>query len=59
MKVKSLCLPILAENPFAKGDKEKELITAIALEDQGIADVPEESSADDSFEKARECQGSI
>ena len=47
MKVKSLCLPILAENPFAKGDKEKELITAIALEDQGIADVPEQSDADD------------
>jgi hypothetical protein len=47
MKVKSLCLPILAENPFAKGDKEKELITAIALEDEGISDVPEESNADD------------
>ncbi len=47
MKVKSLCLPILAENPFAKGDKEKELITAIALEDEGISDVPEESDADD------------
>ena len=47
MKVKSLCLPILAENPFAKGDKEKELIIAIALEDQGISDVPEESDADD------------
>jgi hypothetical protein len=42
MKVKRLCLPILAENPFAKGKKEKELITAIALEDEGISDVPEE-----------------
>jgi hypothetical protein len=33
MKVKSLCLPILAENPF----------TAIALEDEGISDVPDEA----------------
>jgi hypothetical protein len=41
MKVKSLCLPILAENPFAKGYKEKELITAIALEDEGISDFPD------------------
>ncbi len=43
MKVKSLCLPILAEDPFAIGKKEKELITAIALEDEGIADVPEDA----------------
>jgi hypothetical protein len=41
MKVKSLCLPILADNPFAKGLKEDELITKIALEDEGISDVPE------------------
>jgi hypothetical protein len=43
MKVKSLCLPILADNPFAKGLKEDELITKIALEDEGISDVPEEA----------------
>jgi hypothetical protein len=43
MKVKSLCLPILADNPFAKGLKEDELITEIALEDEGISDVPEEA----------------
>ena len=42
MKVKSLCLPILADNPFAKGLKEDELITEIALEDAGISDVPED-----------------
>jgi hypothetical protein len=43
MKVKILlCLPILAEDPFAKGKKEKELITAIALEDEGISDVPDD-----------------
>ena len=43
MKVKSLCLPILADNPFAKGLKEDELITEIALEDAGISDVPDEA----------------
>ena len=43
MKVKSLCLPILADNPFAKGLKEDELITEIALEDEGISDVPDEA----------------
>jgi hypothetical protein len=43
MKVKSLCLPILADNPFANGLKEDELITEIALEDEGISDVPEEA----------------
>jgi hypothetical protein len=43
MKVKSLCLPILADNPFAKGLKEDELITEIALEDAGISGVPEEA----------------
>jgi hypothetical protein len=58
MKVKSLCLSILAENPFAKGDKEKELITAIVLEDQGIADVLEESDADD-LRKHENVKGSI
>ena len=42
MKVKSLCLPILADNPFAKGLKEDELITEIALEDAGISDVPDD-----------------
>jgi hypothetical protein len=30
------------EDPFAKGKKEKELITAIALEDEGIADVSDD-----------------
>ena len=43
MKVKSLCLPISADNPFAKGLKEDELITEIALEDEGISDVPDEA----------------
>ena len=43
MKVKSLCLPRLADNPFAKGLKEDELITEIALEDEGISDVPDEA----------------
>jgi len=43
MKVKSLCLPILADNPFAKGAEEKNLIEQIALEDEGIADVPDEA----------------
>ena len=43
MKVKSLCLPILADNPFAKGAEEKKLIEQIALEDEGIADVPDEA----------------
>ena len=43
MKVKSLCLPILADNPFSKGLKEDELITEIALEDEGISDVPDEA----------------
>ena len=47
MKVKSLCLPILADNPFAKGDNEDDLITEIALEDEGISDVPDEADADD------------
>ena len=47
MKVKSLCLPILADNPFAKGDDEDTLITEIALEDEGISDVPDEAEADD------------
>ncbi len=47
MKVKSLCLPILADNPFAKGDDEDILITKIALEDEGISDVPNEAEADD------------
>ena len=43
MKVKSLCLPILADNPFAKGLKEDKLVTEIALEDEGISDVPDEA----------------
>ena len=43
MKVKSLCLPILADNPFEKGLKEDDLITEIALEDEGISDVPEDA----------------
>jgi hypothetical protein len=42
MKVKSLCLPILADNPFAKGADEKDLIVQIALEDEVIADVPDD-----------------
>ena len=45
MKVKSLCLPILADNPFAKGLKEDDLITEIALEDEGISDIPDEADA--------------
>ncbi len=32
----------LADNPFAKGLKEDDLITEIALEDEGISDVPDE-----------------
>ena len=44
MKVKSLCLPILANNPFAKGPDEKKLIVQIALEDEGIADVPDDDA---------------
>jgi hypothetical protein len=43
MKVKSLCLPILTDNPFAKGANEKDLIVQITLEDEGIADVPDDA----------------
>jgi hypothetical protein len=43
MKVKSLCLPILADNPFAKGAEAKRLMVQIALEDEGIADVPDDA----------------
>ncbi len=39
----SIDIPILADNPFAKGLKEDELITEIAREDEGISDVPEEA----------------
>ncbi len=54
MKVKSLCLiPILAENPFfAKGKKETELITAIALEDGGISVVPDDVKVQYQYERA-------
>ena len=51
MKVKSLCLPILADNPFAKGLKEDELITEIALEDE-VDDLRKHENVKVQYQKA-------
>jgi hypothetical protein len=40
LKTKSLCLPILADNPFEKGANEDDDIKAICLEDLGLNAVP-------------------
>ena len=40
LKTKSLCLPLLADNPFEKGQDEADDIEAICLEDLGLNAVP-------------------
>jgi hypothetical protein len=40
LKTKSLCLPLLADNPFQKGEDEAEDIEQICLEDLGLNAVP-------------------
>jgi len=40
LKTKSLCLPILADNPFEKGANEDDDIKAICLEDLGLNAIP-------------------
>jgi hypothetical protein len=40
LKTKSLCLPLLADNPFEKGADEEDDIEAICLEDLGLTAIP-------------------
>ena len=40
LKTKSLCLPLLADNPFEKGANENDDIQTICLEDLGLNTVP-------------------
>ena len=40
LKTKSLCLPLLADNPFQKGQNEANDIQQICLEDLGLNAVP-------------------
>ena len=40
LKTKSLCMPLLADNPFEKGADEEDDIEAICLEDLGLTAVP-------------------
>jgi hypothetical protein len=40
LKTKSLCLPLLADNPFEKGADEEDDIETICLEDLGLTTVP-------------------
>jgi hypothetical protein len=40
LKTKSLCLPLLADNPFEKGTDEEDDIEAICLEDLGLTAIP-------------------
>ncbi len=40
LKTKSLCLPLLADNPFEKGQNEDAEIEQMCLEDLGLATIP-------------------
>ncbi len=46
LKTRSLCLPLLADNPWEPRDDEEESINAIVLEDRGLDAIPAEGSED-------------
>jgi hypothetical protein len=46
LKTRSLCIPLLADNPWERPDDEAETISTIVLEDRGIDEIPADGSDD-------------
>ncbi len=44
LKTRSLCIPLLAENPWEPSEEEDDTITGIVLEDHGLDAIPNDGS---------------
>lgn len=47
LKTRSLCLPIIAENPWNKADDEEDQVEAIVLEEMGLAVAPTQQNPEE------------